>query len=79
MWTLFTNPVIWKQMSQRWVVLDWCIRFRWQFWVMAFTAYTNSSSGMSDKMILIPHINEINESEYLKAGKLASPFCLALK
>jgi len=46
---------------------------------MAFTAYTNSSSGMSDKMILIPHINEINESEYLKAGKLASPFCLALK
>lgn len=51
----------------RWRVPDeglvaWLISFR----IASVAASTSSSSGMSDKMILIPHINEINEFEWLE-------------
>lgn len=77
--TLFTQLVAGRQMSWQRVELDWCIPAVWQFWIMALATHTTSSSGMSDKMILIPHINEINESVQLKVEKPAFPFCLALK
>lgn len=65
-YTFFFFPVTGRQMNWRRAELDWCVPSSWQFWIMALATHTTSSSGMSDKMILIPHINEINESVRLK-------------